>query len=93
MKTKLNIEASGDSFDLPDRPINLAMQLARHKANDLERKEIGKSLVPHLKVGENIDTGALRILAAPAFPKLQLTALITLKRQLALGKEKIKNLL
>ena len=63
MKTKLNVNASGDSFDPPDRPIDLAMQLARHKANDLERGEIGKSLVPHLEVGENIDTGALRILA------------------------------
>lgn len=44
-------------------PVHLSMMLAGHPANDLERLEIGQQLAPFLKPGENIDTGALRILA------------------------------
>ena len=44
-------------------PIQIALKLAKHPICDLERLEIGQSLIPYLRKGENIDTGALRILA------------------------------
>ena len=44
--------------------IAIALDLAARPENDLERVKIGQNLIPFLRQGENIDTGALRILAA-----------------------------
>jgi hypothetical protein len=65
MKSKIdsNSERAGVAVDAPVRPIDIALELARHPINDLERVEIGQGLIPHLEPGENVDTGALRILA------------------------------
>ena len=46
-----------------NQPITTALRLARHPVNDLERYELGSTLIPHLQPGENVDTGALRVLA------------------------------
>ncbi len=43
-------------------PVAISLLLADHPICDLERLEIGQALIPHLRKGENIDTGALRIL-------------------------------
>ena len=43
-------------------PVAISLLLADHPVCDLERLEIGQALIPHLRKGENIDTGALRIL-------------------------------
>lgn len=44
-------------------PLQIALRLARHPVNDLERVELGQQILPHLRHGENVDAGALRILA------------------------------
>lgn len=44
-------------------PTQIAIQLANHPLNDLERVEIGQQLIPHILPGENVDTCALRLLA------------------------------
>jgi uncharacterized protein (UPF0335 family) len=46
-----------------NQPLATALRLARHPVNDLERLQIGGEIIPSLLPGENVDTGALRILA------------------------------
>lgn len=44
-------------------PLTTALRLARLPANGVERHVVATSLIPHLRPAENVDTGALRILA------------------------------
>ena len=63
MKTTQEVPAGEGSLDPIVRLIDIAIRLAKHPVNDLERVEIGQELIPFLEPGENVDTGALRILA------------------------------
>jgi len=63
MNKKSNVNAGECSLDPLVRPIDIAIRLAKHPRNDLERVEIGQELAQHLEPGENVDTGALRILS------------------------------
>lgn len=44
-------------------PLTTALRLARHPVNDIDRLNLGFVMIPHLQPGENVDTGALRVLA------------------------------
>lgn len=46
-----------------NQPITAALRLARQPENDILRVAIASYMVPHLRPGENVDTGALRVLA------------------------------
>lgn len=59
-----------------NHPVTTAIRLARLPSNGIERHVVATNLIPHLRPGENVDTGALRVLAdevaapimAPRFP-------------------------
>jgi hypothetical protein len=46
-----------------NQPLAIALRIARHPVNDFERVELGSEIIPSLLPGENVDTGALRLLA------------------------------
>lgn len=43
--------------------LEIAMEMARHPVNNIERYVVAAEMLPHLRKDENVDTAALRVLA------------------------------